>query len=234
MHKYLLISTILVSFLYGSSTDLNLLFLEKYTHKYTISSNISEDIKTTNKYNALGYFHEDEKYLYALDYTYMSDQEIATTKMNNIPVDINQKFNRVRLGIGYKFNLSENFYISPALVYQNLSLKSRESINLPIGTQYNHTTLKDDDLSLYGVFNYRPFKGTSIMGKLEIENDLLSNDYQKDYSTLPMEIIVSQFINKDIFLFGKYGFTFKEKDAKNRFSGEKDVSLFSFGIGFSF
>ena len=123
--------------------------------------------------------------------------------------------------------LAENFFIGPAFLYSD----TYTTLYQNIGPMKIRTKKHDSDFRFYAIAGYYPTKSTIIYGAVELVNDLMSDEYYRDYSQYNTSVILYQFISKDTFLFLKYEQALRDKRPTSTVSGNRDYIGYGFGLG---
>jgi len=212
----------------------NIILLENQKVSGTVTSKTTDDIPSKKEYYSLKYYLETEDLLYLIGLSHMPLQTIGNTTLSSFPVEIKQKREKLELAVAYKFYLKGSFYIAPALAYIHTDTKTFQHLNNSGTITSSSSHVVDTDYSLYAVMGYRPTKTSSALLYLELNNDLLSSEYSKDYSSYQLNLSILQAISKNVVLYFQYNTLLKDKPATSSNSGTKDVSGFSVGIGFRF
>jgi len=212
----------------------NIILLEKQKVSGTVTSKIADDIPSKKEYYSLKYYLETEDLLYIIGLSHMPLQTIGNTTLSSFPIEIKQKREKLELAVAYKFYLKGSLYIAPALAYIHTDTKTFQHLNNSGTITSSSTHVVDTDYSLYAVMGYRPTKTSSALLYLELNNDLLSSEYSKDYSSYQLNLSVLQAISSTTVLYFQYHKVLKDKPATSSYSGTKDISGFSIGIGFRF
>lgn len=212
----------------------NIVIIEKQKISGTITSNSSKDIPSTKEYYSLKYYLDTKDVLYLIGLSSQPLQTVGNTTLSSFPVEIKQKREKIELGAAYKFYLMDSLYIAPALVYINTDSKTFQYLNNSGTITSSITNSVDTDYSLYALMGYHPSKVTSLLLSLELNNDLLGNEYGKDYSTYQVNFSILQAISKSTLLYFKYNKSLKDKPSTSLHTGTQNVNGFTLGIGFHF
>ncbi len=225
---------IIISFSVVAFSQQNIVLLEKQKISGTVTSDTAKDIASSKEHYSLKYYIDTQDVLYLIGLSYQPLQTVGNTSLYSFPVEIKQEMEKVELGIAYKLYLMDSLYIAPAIVYSNTDSKTFRHLNNN-GTIISSITNKvDTDYSLYAIIGYKPTKITSLLLSLELNNDLLSSEYSRDYSTYQVNFSILQAISSKVLLYVQYNRLLKEKPSTSVNTGTKDVDGFSLGIGFQF
>lgn len=225
----LIVSFSIVAFGYS-----NILLFEKQEVSGVVTSNTTNDIKNSKEYYSLRHYIDTRDALYLIGLIYQPLQTIGNTTVSSLPLELKQKREKIELGAAYKIHLTDSLYIAPALVYSNTDSVTYQNLNNGGNIISTETHSVDTDYSLYALMGYRPFPTTSLLLSLEINNDLLGNDYSKDYSYYQLNTSILQAISRNVLLYFQYNRYLKDKPSTVSHTGVKDVAGFSIGIGYRF
>jgi len=203
---------------------------EAIQYKRTDTSLTYKDSKTSYNVPALSYMAIRQKYLFLAKLKAMPKQYIGTTYLNTTAIKLEQDGRKYELGAAYKLYLSDNLYVAPAFLYSNYA----STLYQTVGNSVIKTKTRDNDLSLYGLLGYKPLKATTILVSLELDNDILSNCYSKDYSQYIISTTIHQFFSKNWFAYIKYRQTLRDKVANTESTGNTHSISYGAGIGIKF
>ena len=168
-----------------------------------------------------------KNYIVLASLKYSKKQSIGSTALGSTQIGLEQVGWKYELGVGYKYYLSEKLFIGPALLFSDTYTKVYQITSM----SRTKTTKHDNDLRLYAIVGYRATSSTLLFGTLELDNDLLSNDYLYDYSQYNIALTINQFLSKNLYLFVKYEQALRDKEATTGSSGNKNYRGYGFGIG---
>ena len=225
--KALVICILFSVFLSAKDTSATLLTIENLRYDYIATSQTLDDARISYNLPGISYLVMSKDYVLLASLKYSKRQSIGSTALGSIPIGLEQFGWKYELGAGYKFHLSDKFYVGPALLYSDTYSKIYQTTPLSTTVTEKH----DNDLRLYGIFGYSFSKSTLLFGAIELDNDLLESDYANDYSQYPVTITMYQFLSKDFFLFLKYEQSLRDKKETATVTGNRNNRGYGFGIG---
>lgn len=176
---------------------------------------------------AISYMAVRPNYLLLGALKYIPKQHIGTTALGNTPIELEQSGWKYEIGAGYKFYISDNLYIAPALLFSDYYSTLYQTVGSTVIESNSH----DQDVRLYGLIGYKLTKSTMMFIALELDNDILSDSYSNDYSQYSLSATVYQFFSKEWFAYIKYEQTLRDKEARSDSNGNINSIAYGFGIG---
>ena len=229
MYKYLLLLLTLFS-ISSASESIDAVTLEEAYYEQTNTSLTYKDAKLSYSLPTISYIGMRPNYLFLAAVKLMPKQKIGMSALGATPIKLEQEAWKYEVGAGYKFYLSKNFYVGPALLYGDYYSKVYQTI----GSSTVETKNRDVDVRLYGFLGYEPAKATLIFITLELDNDILSNQYEDDYSQYALNAALYQFVSKEWFFYLKYQRTLRDKKATTASTGMSNSTAYFFGVGMKF
>ena len=214
--------------LFATSADLIMTDLTRYDK--TITSTSLKDAKITYDVPAISYMHVEPNYLILLKLKHLPKQHIGNTALGNTPIKLEQEAWKYEIGGAYKFYITDDFYIAPALLYTDYYYKLYQTV----GTNVIETHGHDSDIRVYGVVGYKIAKATMLFATIELDNDILSDNYSNDYNQYSVSATLYQFLSKDWFIYGNIQSTLRDKEARADSTGNKSSIAYGFGLGMKF
>ncbi|MFT5661713.1 MAG: hypothetical protein ACI9TV_002360 [Sulfurimonas sp.] len=225
--RSIFILTLLSLSLFAEGKSLHLVSAEMINYDYTGSTQGFKDAKVSYTLPGVSYTYMDKNYIALASVKYSQNQNIGYTALGSTTIVLEQKGWKYEVGAGYKFYLGKTFFVGPALLFSD----TYTTLDQIIGTRTIRTLKHDTDLRLYGLVGCNITKSTLIFGAIELDNDLLSNNYKKDYSQYNVTGTLYQFLEKDFFLYLKYEQSLRGKNATGTVSGNKNYVGYGFGMG---
>lgn len=225
---FILILTAVSLFAEANNFDLLMTDVTRYDKMATSLS--LKDTKLSYDVPAITYMAIRPNYLILATIKVMPKQHIGTTALGTTPIELEQEGWKYEIGAGYKFYLNKDLFIGPALLYSDYY----STLYKIIGSTVLETKSHDSDLRLYGLVGYKLAKATMMFVSVELKNDILSNNYSKDYSQYPLGVTVYRFLSKEWFAYLKYQQTLRDKKARSDSTGTNSSIAYGFGIGMKF
>ena len=227
MIKYISILLFLSTSVFAEVKNLSLLSTEILRYDYTASTTGLNSSKISYTLPDVNYTFMNKNYIGLVSFKYSQNQNIGNSTLGSTNIALEQKGWKYEVGLGYKYHLRDNLFVGPGLLYSD----TYTTLDQIIGTKRIRTKKHDSDLRLYGLIGYYPTSSTIIYGAIELDNDLLSNEYHRDYSQYNASIIIYQFLSKEYFFFLKYEQALRDKKPTNTVTGNKEYIGYGFGFG---
>lgn len=225
--KTLIIFLLLSVGLTAEDENFHLFTIENVRYDYTATSNVLTDARISYNLPGFSYLMMNKNYILLASVKYSKRQNIGSTFLGSIPIELEQVGWKYELGAGYKYYLTDKFYVGPALLFSDTYSKIYQTTSFSSSVTEKH----DNDLRLYAIFGYAFTKSTLLFGAVELDNDLLESDYTNDYSQYQATMTLYQFLSKDFFLFVKYEQSLRDKEATPTSLGNRGSRGYGFGIG---
>lgn len=222
---YILILAYVSVFASSNSFDALMTDVTRYDKKATSSS--LKDARLSFDAPAISYMAVRPNYLLLGALKYIPKQHIGTTALGNTPIELEQDGWKYEIGAGYKFYISDDLYIGPALLFSDYYSTLYQTVNGTVIESDSH----DQDVRFYGLLGYKLAKATMIFVAVELDNDILSDNYSNDYSQYSLSATVYQFFSKELFAYFKYEQTLRDKEARSDSNGNNNSIAYGFGIG---
>ncbi len=223
---YILLFLCVSTFANSNSFDVITTDITHYDKKAT-SLNL-KDARLSFDSPALSYMSVRPNYLLLAAFKYIPKQYIGTTALGNTPIKLEQEGWKYEIGAGYKFYITDDLYIAPALLYSDYYSTLYQTVG-------NNAVIKSDshdkDLRFYGLLGYKLTKATLMFVAVEFDNDILSDNYSNDYSQYSLSTTLYQFFSKKWFAYFKYEQTLRDKEARSDSEGNNNSISYGFGIG---
>lgn len=229
MYKYILLFFSALSLL-SASENIDAVTAETAHYTQELTSSTLKNTKVSYDVPAISYIGLRKNYIFLAALKVVPKQKLGESALGAVPIKVEQEAWKYELGAGYKFYLNKNLYVSPALLYSDYYSKTY----MITSSSSSETKSRDVDVRLYGLIGYEPFKATMVFITVELDNDIFSDSYDKDYSQYPVNVSVYQFISKDMFLYIKYQKTLRDKKATAYLNGTSNSAAYFFGAGFRF
>lgn len=210
------------------SADLVMMGVTRYNDEATSLS--LKDTKLSKDVPEISYLAVRPDYLLLAGFKYLPRQHIGSTALGSLPIELEQKGWKYELGAGYKFYLTEDLFVGPALLYSDYY----NTLYKIAGTMVLKTERHDSDLRFYGLVGYKLNKATMILATLELKNDILSNDYNNDYSQYPISATLHHFLSKKWLVYAKYDQSLRNKTARTDITGNRASMAYGVGVGMAF
>jgi hypothetical protein len=189
-----------------------------------------EDTKVSYDIATVSYMAVKPNYLLLASFKYMPKQHIGTTSLGSTQIRLENDAWKYEVAAGYKYYLTPSLYIGPALLFSDYY----STLYKVAGSTVSESESHDIDFRFYGILGYKLAKATSFLVSIELDNDVLSNDYSDDYSQYPFSITMFQFLSKEWFAYIKYQQAIKDKKERADSIGNSDSIAYGFGIGMKF
>jgi len=176
---------------------------------------------------AISYMAVRPNYLLFAAFKYIPKQHIGTTALGNTPIELEQDGWKYEIGAGYKFYITDDLYIGPAILFSDYYSTLYQIIGSTVLQNNSH----DQDVRLYGLLGYKLAKGAMMFVAIELDNDILSDNYSNDYSQYSLSTTVYQFFSKEWFAYIKYEQTLRDKEARGDSTGNSNSIAYGFGVG---
>ena len=230
MLKQIVLVLLIVMNLLGKEENLHLFTIENVRYDYTATANSLNDTQISYNLPSLNYVFLNSKYIALASFKYSPKQHIGNTAFGTTNIDFEQKGRKYELGAGYKHYLTEDLYIGPALLFSD----SHSTLYQVINNNVTKTEKYDSDLRAYLIMGLNLTHSTMLFYSVELKNDLLSNDYAKDYSQYNTSVTLYQFISSQSFLYLKYEQALRDKNIQNNISGNEHYKGYGAGVGINF
>lgn len=214
--------------LLAKDENFHLFTVENMRYDYTATSKALSDARLSYDLPGASYLMMNKDYILLASVKYSKKQDLGATSLGSTQIQLEQFGWKYEFGAGYKYYLTDKFYVGPALLFSDSYSKIYQTT--AVGTTV--TQKHDNDLRLYAIFGYAFTKSTLLFGAVELDNDLLESDYTNDYSQYQATMTLYQFLSKDFFLFVKYEQSLRNKDATPTSAGNRDYRGYGFGIWF--
>lgn len=218
------------SFLFAEESGLNLLTIDTMHYNYKATSLTLDTAKLSYRGTAISYLYMDKNYIARASVKYSKKQNIGHTSLNILDISLEQEGWQYEIGLGYKFYLTERLFIGPSLLFVDTYRTVYTSSILATNKVEKH----DSDLRFYTLLGYNLTKSTIIFASVELDNDILSNNYEYDYSQYTFATSVYQLVSEQFFLYLKYTKNLRNKQANSISGGNEDYSGYGFGLGIKF
>lgn len=227
MKKLIVLIVIVISVFAEQEKKLDLLTTEIMYYNYTGSAIGLENSKLSYTLPAVSYIHMDKNYIVLASIKYSKKQNLGYIVLESSRILLEQEGWKYELGVGYKYYLTDKLFIGPALLFSDTYTTLYQTLN----TTQTQSETHDVDVRFYGLFGYNITKATMFFGAIELDDDLLSNDYKLDYSQYKLSTTLYQFVSKSFFLYLKYEQSLKDKKARDASSGNQNYTGYGFGFG---
>ena len=228
--KQIVLVLLIVMNLLGEEKNLHLFTIENVRYDYTATAKSLDDTQISYDLPGLNYVFMNKKFLALASFKYSPKQHIGSTVLGTTNIDFEQNGRKYELGAGYKYYLTEDLYIGPALLFSDAHSTLYQIIN----NNVTKTEKYDTDLRAYFILGFNPTHSTMLFSSVELKNDLLSNDYEKDYSQYNTSVTLYQFFSPQFFLYIKYEQALRDKNIQNNISGNENYKGYGVGFGISF
>lgn len=222
---YILLLSCVSAFAASDSFDVITTDVTRYEKKAT-SLNL-KDARLSFNSPAISYMSVRPDYLLLATFKYIPKQHIVTTALGNTPIKLEQEGWKYEIGAGYKFYITDDLYIAPALLYSDYYSTLYQRVGNTVVESDSH----DKDLRFYGLLGYKLTKATLMFVAVELDNDILSDNYSNDYSQYSLSTTLYQFFSKKWFAYIKYEQTLRDKEARSTTEGNNNSIAYGFGIG---
>lgn len=229
MYKILIFIFITID-LFAASDNLNIVMTDLTRYEETATSLSLRDTKISYDVPAVSYMSIRPNYLVYASLKMIQKQHIGTTYLGTIPIELKQEGWKYELGAGYKFSLTKNFFIAPALLLSDYHC----TLYKTMGSNVVKTKSRDLDYRLYGLLGYEMTESTLMYISVELVNDIFSHRYEDDYSQYPVNATLYQFLSKRWFAYLKYQHTLRDKKASSDSTGNINRLGYGFGVGMKF
>lgn len=216
--------------LFAESKNVDLVMADMIHYNQTASALGLRDTKISYDVTTISYMVVNPKYLLLGAVKFMPKQNLGTTYLGTTPIVLKQELWKYEFGAAYKFYLSDKFFIAPALLFSDYYSSLYKIIGSTVGESKTH----DIDVRFYGLVGYKISKASSILVSLELDNDIFSNDYAKDYSQYAISATLFQFLSNECFMFFKYQQALKDQKARGNIIGNANSVSYGFGMGMKF
>ena len=225
--KTLIIFLLLNVTLLAEDENFHLFTIENVHYDYIATSKVLSDARISYDLPGVSYLLMNKDYILLASIKYSKRQSIGSTFLGSTQIGLEQFGWKYELGAGYKYHLTDKFYVGPALLYSDTYSKIYQTTSFSSSVTEKH----DNDLRLYAIFGYAFTKSTLLFGAVELDNDLLESDYANDYSQYQATMTLYQFLSKDFFVFLKYEQSLRDKEATITSPGNRNNRGYGFGIG---
>lgn len=228
--KQIVLVLLIAMNLLAEEKNLHLFTVENIRYDYTATAKSLNDTQISYDLPGLNYVFMNKKYVALASFKYSPKQHIGNTVLGTTHIDFEQNGRKYELGAGHKYYLTDTLYIGPALLFSD----SHSTLYQIINNNVTKTEKYDTDLRAYFILGFNPTHSTMLFSSLELKNDLLSNDYEKDYSQYNTSVTLYQFISSQFFLYLKYEQSLRDKNIQNTISGNENYKGYGAGFGINF
>lgn len=115
--------------LLGEEKNLHLFTIENVRYDYTATTKSLSDTQISYDLLGLNYVFMNKKFLALASFKYSPKQHIGSTILGTTNIDFEQNGRKYELGAGYKYYLTEDLYIGPALLLSDAHSTLYQIIN---------------------------------------------------------------------------------------------------------
>lgn len=228
--KQIVLVLLIVMNVLAEEKNLHLFTIENIRYDYTATAKSLNDTQISYDLPGFNYVFMNQKYVALVSFKYSPKQHVGNTILGTTHIDFEQNGRKYELGAGYKYYLTETLYIGPALLFSDAHSTLYQIIN----NNVTKTEKYDTDLRAYFILGCNLTPSTMLFSSLELKNDLLSSDYEKDYSQYNTSVTLYQFLSPQFFLYLKYEQSLRDKTIQNTISGNENYKGYGAGFGINF